>query len=170
MIGRHLEAVPGDGGGARLRLRRAADESMTTLPGRTTFCDARSGVQLLQAPAHELVDVAVIVGQQHPGLHRPPVGAGVVDEAAQRVVDAQRVEQGERPLGADVELAVGDLVADRRQRGGGKVARELGGVGAAARQFVAALEHIRVGDLLRADADLDRGAVFATSGSSCSSR
>ena len=84
-----------------------------------------------------------------------------MDEAAQRIIDARRVEQRQRPLGAEVELAVGDLVADRRQRGDGKEAREFGGVGAAARQFVAAFEHVRVGDLLRADADLDRGAVFA---------
>ena len=82
-------------------------------------------------------------------------------EAAERIIDARRVEQGERPLGAEVELAVRGLVADRGQRRHGKEARELGGVGAAAaRQFVAAFDHVGVGNLLRADADLDRGAVF----------
>ena len=91
-------------------------------------------------------------------------------EAAQRIVDPRRVEQGERPLGAEVELAVRGLVADRGERRHGKEARELRRVGAAAGQLVAAFDHIRIGNLLRADADLDRGAVFLTSGSSCSSR
>ena len=117
-------------------------------------------MKLLQAPLHELVDIAVIVGQQHPGLHRPPVGAGIVHEPAQRIIDARRVEQGERPLGAEVELAVRGLVADRGERRHGKETRELRRVGAAARQLIAAFDHIRVGNLLRADADLDRGAVF----------
>ena len=82
-------------------------------------------------------------------------------EPAQRIIDARRVEQRERPLGAEVELAVRDFVADRRQRGDGKETRQLGRVGAAAGQLVAALDHVRVGDLRRADADLDRRAVFA---------
>ncbi len=85
----------------------------TTLPGSTSLL-AVAGAQLLEAPVDELVDIAVVVGQQHPRLHRAPVGAGVVDEPAQRVIDAHRVEQRERPLeaGADFERAVGDLVAD----------------------------------------------------------
>ena len=93
-------------------------------------------------------------------------------EAAERIIDARRVEQGERPLGAEVELAVRGLVADRGQRRHGKETRELRGVGAAAaRQLVAAFDHVRVGYLLRADADLDRGRrIPSTSGSSCSSR
>ena len=85
-----------------------------------------------------------------------------MDEPAQRIIDPRRVEQRERPLdaGADVERAVGDLVADHGERGRGEIARELGGGGAAAAEFVAALEHVGVGDLLRADADLDRRAEF----------
>ena len=81
-------------------------------------------------------------------------------EAAERIIDARRVEQGERPLGAEVEFAVRGLIANRRQRRHGKEARELGGVGAAARQLVAAFDHVWVGNLLRADADLDRRPVF----------
>ena len=84
-----------------------------------------------------------------------------MDEAAQRIIDARRVEQGERPLGAEVELAVRGFVADRRQRRDRKETGQLRGVGAAAGQFVAALDHVRVGDLRRADADLHHGAVFA---------
>ena len=63
--------------------------------------------------------------------------------------------------GPKYEFAVRDLVADRGERGDREKPRELGGVGAAARQLVAALDHVGVGDLLRADADLDRRAVFA---------
>ena len=81
-------------------------------------------------------------------------------EAAERIIDAGRVEQGERPLGAEVELAVRGLIANRGQRRHGKEPCELGGVGAAARQLVAAFDHVRVGNLLRADADLDRGPVL----------
>ncbi len=161
MIGGHLEPMPGDGAGPRLGLGRRDRRVDDDIARQNDLLDARSGVQLLQAPLDELVDIAVVVGEQHPRLHRPPVGAGIVHEAAQRIIDPRRVEQGERPLGAEVELAVRRLVADRGERGHGKKTREFGGVGAAARQLVAALDHIRVGDLLRADADLDRGAVFA---------
>ena len=81
-------------------------------------------------------------------------------EASQRIVDPRRVEQGERALGAEEEFAVRGFVADRGQRGDREKTREFDGVGAAARQLVAAFDHIRVGDLLRADADLDRGAIL----------
>ena len=45
-----------------------------------------------------------------------------MDQPAQRIIDAHRVKQRERPLeaGADFERAVGDLVADRDQGGMGK--------------------------------------------------
>ena len=161
MIGRHLEAMPDDGGRLRFRLlrRRARIDDDVA---RQHQLARRAGAQLLEPPMDELVDIAVVVGQQQPRLHRAPVGAGVVDEPAQRVIDPHRVEQRDRPLetGADFERAVGDLVADRVQLGNGKEARELGGGRAAAPEFVAALEHVRIGDFLRADADLDRRAEF----------
>ncbi len=81
-------------------------------------------------------------------------------ETAERIIDAGRVEQSERPLGAEVEFAVRGLVADRGQRRHGKETREFGRVGAAARHLVAAFDHVRIGNLLRANADLDRGAVL----------
>ena len=128
VIGRHLEAVPDDAG--RLApppppATRSA--SIVDIARQHQLGDARVAAQLLQAPAHELVDIAVIVGQQHPRLHRPPVGARVMHEAPQRVIDARGVEQRERPLGvrADLELAVGDLVADHRTATGwGNSARD----------------------------------------------
>ena len=143
---------------------------MTTLPGSTTFSTPVPGMQLLQAPLHELIDIAVIVGEQHPGLHRAPVGAGVVDEAAQRIIDARRVEQGERPLGAEVELAVRRLVADRRQRRHGKEPGEVRRVAAAAREFVAAFDDVRVGNFLAPTPTSIAAPYSETSGSSCSSR
>jgi hypothetical protein len=80
-----------------------------------------------------------------------------VHEAAQRIVDPRRVEQGERPLGAEVELAVRSFVADRRQRRDGKETRQFSRVGAAARELVAAFDSIVAPYSL-------------TNGSSCSSR
>ena len=94
MIGGHLEPVPGDGGCARFRLRRRDRRVDDDVARQDDFLDAGSCVQLLQAPVHELVDVAVIVGEQHPRLHRPPVGAGVVHEAAQRIIDARARRTG----------------------------------------------------------------------------
>ena len=162
MIGGHLEAMPGDRCGLRLGLGRRNRRIDDDVARQNHLLDARSGMKLLQAPLDELVDIAVVVGEQHPRLHRPPVRAGVVNEAPQRIIDPRRVEQGERPLGAEVELAVSRFVADGGERRHGEKTRQLGGVGAAAAgQLIAALDHVRVGNLLGADADLDRGAVFA---------
>ena len=165
VIGRHLEAVPGRGrrsaprpplaASPRVddRRRPAGPAARTTLPV-APVC--------VQAPAHELVDVAVIVGQQDPGLDVAPVGAGVVHQAAQRVIDAHGVEQRERALGVGrlSNSAVGDLVADHREQRRREIAGEVGGGGAAAPEVVAGLEHVGIGDLLGADADLDLGAVI----------
>ena len=96
--------------------------------GKHQLPDPGPGSQLLEAPAHELVDIAMIVGQQHPGLHRAPIRARVVHQPPQRIIDARRVEQRQRPLGAgiDVECPVGDLVADHRERRRRKMARRSG--------------------------------------------
>ena len=83
-----------------------------------------------------------------------------MDEPAQRIVDARRVEQRQRAMVAEHELAVRGFIADRGERGDGKEARQFGRVSASARQFVAAFDHVRVRDLLRADPDLDGRAVF----------
>ena len=95
VIGRHLEAVPGDGEHARFRLlrrKRAIDDGVA---GQHHLRDALVGVELLQSPLHELVDIAVVVRQQHPGLHRAPVGARVMHEPSQRIIDARRVERAQ---------------------------------------------------------------------------
>ena len=72
--------------------------------------------QAFQAPADELVDIAMVVGEQNPVLHVAPVAARVVHEAAQRVVDAHGIEERERARLAfgDIPLAVGHLVPHER--------------------------------------------------------
>ena len=135
-----VRAAPGDrpasGSGATASWRCAPRPRPARCRARSRRCPAapaaRTAAALVQpreADAHELVDVAVIVGQQHPALHVPPVAAGVVHEAAQRVVDAGGIEQRQRQSAAVVEIdeAVGDLVAD-----GGEIAAS--GNGAPARR------------------------------------
>ena len=109
---------------------------------------------------NELVDIAMIVGEQQPGLDSSPVGSRIVYEPAQGIVDPRRVEQRERPLAGMDELPVGGLVADGGERGYGEMAREFGRVGAVAGHFVAAFDHIRIGNFLRSDPDLDQRAIF----------
>ena len=57
---------------------------------------ARRAGHGLVAEADELVDVELVVGEQHEVLEVLGVGAGVVAQAVQRVVDARRGEQRER--------------------------------------------------------------------------
>ena len=52
--------------------------------------------QHVEAVADELVDVAVVVGQQDPRLHMAPVAAGVVHQPAQREVHPRAIEQCQR--------------------------------------------------------------------------
>jgi hypothetical protein len=84
-----------------------------------------------------------------------PVAAGVVHQAAQREVDARRVEQRQRQrIGVfPVVQAIGDVVGGGRQVGAGEHPRQLRGGDAAAGQFVALLDHVGVRDVLLADAD-----------------
>ena len=105
----------------------------------------------------------MIVGQQHPGLHRAPIRAGVVHEPPQRIVDPHRVEQRERPLARRGGFRTAPSAISSpttASEGTGKEARELGRGRAAAPEFVAALEDVGIGDFLRADADFDRRAEF----------
>ncbi len=166
----HETDRPASGSDARRRRPEATSASSgavaprrsTTLPGSTSF-SALAAAQLLEAPADELVDIAMIVGEQHPGLHVAPVRARVMHQPAQRIIYPRGVEQSERALGAgtDFKHPVGDFVADDGERGRREMARDVGRADAAAPEFVAALEHVRVGDLLRARPDFDLGAIFA---------
>ena len=88
VIGRHLEAVPRRSGNQRLGLaRRTCPLDHRRRPASIELHDGPSPGQLLERPAHELVDIAVVIGEQDPRLNCAPVGARVVDEPAKRVVD-----------------------------------------------------------------------------------
>ena len=166
VIGGHLEPVPwarGDG-----FLRSFGNVAAPDL-GAARQHHALVGTALgepCQAPAHELVDVAVIVGEQNPLLHVAPVAARIVHEPAQRVVDAHRIEQGERTRLSlrHLPLAVHHLVADEGEQRGGKMARKLAGGYPGPADVVDALQHVRVGDLLAADLDCDLGVVLGDQG------
>ncbi len=84
-------------------------------------------------------------------------------EALQRIVDADRIEEGQglRLAGAMVPFAIGDLVADMGELRGGEVQRQFGGGDAVAAEVVARFDDIGVGDFLGGALDLDRRLVVA---------
>src|SRR5215213_11754209 len=118
-------------------------------------------LQPRQGPAQKLIDVAMIIGKQNPRLEPLPVGAGIVDETAQRIIDAHCIEERKGP-GLGVILlpgAVGDFIADRREHRGWKIMSELLGANTAEIELIALVEDIGVRNFLIADADRDRGAI-----------
>ncbi len=127
VIRRHLEPLPGRSGNNGRPLYPADRLAPPRpLPGRRAACTGSPSAQLGKRPGHELLDVALIVGEQDPRLHGAPVGAGVVDEAPERVVHARRIEEGERPRLAFAEPPepVRDLVANGREHRHGEVSGE----------------------------------------------
>jgi len=71
------------------------------------------------AQAHELVDVELVVGEQHKVLERTRRGAGVVAQPVQRVVHTRRREQrqGLRLAGLGLPGTVGNAVVHGGQVG-----------------------------------------------------
>ena len=130
------------------------------IAGQHKPCGGTAGAELIARPAHEAVDVAVVVGEQNPALHVAPVAPRVVHQPLQRIVDAHRIEQSERARLALAEIpgAVGDLVAHRGELRCGEVPGEIGHVHRRARQLLGAVEHIGVGNALAARLHLDPGA------------
>ena len=120
--------------------------------------EAAAALAARQAPAHELVDIAVVVGEQDPGLHVAPVAAGVVHAAG--AASNRRAPHRTAPAAAARPPCTSTVRPRSRRRP--QTARAWGNVGparrrdAAACEFVAAIEHVGVGDLLVADVDLDR--------------
>ena len=119
VVGRHLRQP-------RRRRAQAVAAASAARPGAARHHVARLdegdvvavGIgHLLVAQAHELVDVELVVGEQHEVLE--PVGrrAGVVAQAVQRVVHARRGEQRQRLrlAGPCLAGAVGDAVVHRAQ-------------------------------------------------------
>ena len=115
-----------------------------------------------QAPAHELVDVAMIVGQQYPVLDVAPVAAGVVHEAMQRKIDTYCVEQSERARSVlrPRPLAIRHLVADEPQKRRREIAGQLDRGHAAFGDLFDALQYEGIGNLPIAQPDLDFGTIL----------
>ncbi len=103
----------------------------------------------------ELVDVAVVVGQQNPWLHMAPVAAGVVHQSAQGEVHPRGVEQGQRQrVGVfPIVQAIGDAIGRGRQIRTREHSRQHRRRDAGAGQFIALLDHVRVRNVLLTDAD-----------------
>ena len=117
---------------------------------------AALALQLRAGEAHELVDVAMVVGEQQIGLHVFGGRARIVGDPRQREVGAQRIEEGQRPHRARRRgpEPVADLVADLGELGGREVASDRGGADVGGRR-VGGVQHVRKRDLLLGAADLD---------------
>ena len=158
VIGRHLITMP-DHAGSNCRRFAVIHALVDDHVARQHHADKPwVTAQLLQAMQDELVNIAVVVGQQDPRLHMAPVTAGVVHQAAQGKVHAGGIEQRQRQrVGVfPVVEAVGNAIGGGGQIGAGEHARQGRGSHAGAGQFVALLHHIRVGNVLLADADFHR--------------
>jgi hypothetical protein len=125
------------------------------------------GVALLHqlvTELHELVDVELVVGEEHEVLEVLRVGAGVVAQTAQRVVDARCGEKRQRMRLARMRRvrAVGDAVVHRVQiRQVEHVAQQEAPLGAHRAFDVVVLGEREVHrDRLRAGADLERDVVI----------
>jgi hypothetical protein len=120
-------------------------------------------LQLFQAPLHELVHIAVIIGEEDPRLDVAPVGAGVVLKPLERIVHTHRVEERKRQVlsGFVVPDAIGNLIADESQFRGWKMQSQFSGCDAIAPQIIALFQNIGVGDLLIRDVHLDQRPIVA---------
>ena len=155
VIGRHLVAVPDHVLDDRLHLAFGHATLDHHVARQHHAAEARVAHQHVQAVADELVDVTVIVGQQDPRLHMAPVTAGVVLDALEREVGARCVEQCQRQWVdvLPVVQTIGGAVGGGGQIGAGEYPCQLGGGHTTAGQLIAALDHVRVGNVLLAAAD-----------------
>src|SRR3546814_13583764 len=96
----------------------------------------------------DLVDIAVIVGEQYVALEMLGRGAGIVAQPREAEIGAQRVEQRERLRRGRIESeqTVGELVADIGALGGREMARQLPRGDAAHVRSVPRAKHVRTGD------------------------
>ncbi len=166
MIRRHLVALPLAGGDDAVGLLRRLVAREFEIARQDEMREGRGRGQLRAAPAQELVDVAVVVGEQDPVLHVAPVAAGVVHDAAQRIVDSDGVEQREGTRGARrvVPEAVRDLVADEGEARHGKMTGEVRGCDVGLVQLFGALEHVGVGNFLIALLHLEGDGIVLLQG------
>jgi len=118
VVGRHLRQARRCGAEVVAQQRRqalAARDHVARLDKRDVVLRARfTGHGLVPEP-HELVDVELVVREQHEVLKVLRRSAGVVPQAMQRVVDPRRGEQRQRMRFARAGLtrAVGDAVVHR---------------------------------------------------------
>ena len=129
---------------------------------REGFIRAALALQLLDRPAHELVDVTDIVGEQQVALGVLGRRAGIMPQPRQAEIDPRAVEQRQGPARPErmVPGAVGDLVADMGELGGREPAAEIGGERPVEAQVVGAVEDVGVGDLARGTADRNLDVVI----------
>jgi hypothetical protein len=85
--------------------------------------------------------------------------AGIVAQARQREIDAAGVEMRKRIVFGGMEQAIRGFIANLRQLGGGKIARQAGAHRAIERQG-GAIDHIRIRDLMLRQPDADMRAVI----------
>src|SRR4051812_43234603 len=88
-----------------------------------------------------------ILSEQDPGLDVAPIGPRVMDDAAERVVHPDRIEQGERTrlAGREGPHAVRHFVTHLGQLRHREVPRQFGGSDVAAYEFLALLQGVGVG-------------------------
>jgi hypothetical protein len=160
MIGRHLVPPPHGIGDHLLRIGILPRDHQAARPGQRRIRTVRIA-HLLDGPAHERVDIAMVVGEQHVALEMLWVGAAVMTEARQAEIDAQRIEQGQRlrVSGQFPPFAIGDLVPDMGKIGGRKVPRQIGRRDVGKGDAVA--DHIGERDFLGGAADLDIDVIIA---------
>ena len=116
---------------------------------------ARVVPQLLKAVQDELIDIAMVVGQQNPRLHMAPIAAGVVHQATQREVDPGSVEQrqGQRIGVFPIVQAICDAVGGGGQVGAGEYARQRGCGHSGTGKLIPLFDHIGIRNILLADTD-----------------
>ncbi len=107
VVGRHLEAVPRRGQHGGFGHRRVVAPPHDGAARQHELGVGAVGLgQLLHRPGQEMIDIALVVGGQDPWLDGAPVGARVVDQALQRVVDpsASNRASGRAPRSCDTQV------------------------------------------------------------------
>nr|GFA34314.1 hypothetical protein [Tanacetum cinerariifolium] len=130
VVSRHLITVPdhaGDDGLGFAVIHALVDDDVAR---QDHLHETRIIAQFFQPMNDELVNVAVVVGQQNPRLDVAPVAAGVVHQTAQREIDTGGVEQRERQrigIGPVGHKLFEQIFAERRRVGNGDAvgARQL---------------------------------------------
>ena len=166
VVGRHLRQARRRGAqvvsGARRRTSSPLDH-VAGLDERVVARDAGVLGHRLVTESHEFVDVELVVREQHEILEVLRVGARVVAQAVQRVVDPRCREQrqGMRLARLRHERAVGDAVVHGAEIGQvEQVAQQQPALGAQVAFDVVVLGDRKVDrDRLDARADLERHAV-----------